>query len=149
LPEILSRPDTLLQNPHAARLTWTMTSFPGGLAGEGDGMIGSLFSHADPEGRVPARHPLRRIWQAVTDALAGLDAGFDVLCAAEGRLSIAPERVIRASLIHMLPSVRPERPLMGQMQENLMFRWFVGLGIDDRAWGEGRPEICPVNRFHP
>lgn len=112
-------------------------------------MIGSLFSHAEPEGRVPVRHPLRRIWQVVTDALAGLDAGFDVLCAAEGRLWIVPERLIRASLIQMLLSVRPERQLMGQMQDNLLFRWFVGLGIDDRVWGEGRPEICPVNRFQP
>ena len=71
------------------------------------------------------------------------------LYSAEGRPSIAPERLLRASLIQILFLVRSERQLIEQMQYNLMFRWFVGLGIDDPVWGEGCAEICPVDRFQP
>lgn len=94
----------------------------------------SLFSYVDLEERVPARHPLRKIRQVVNDALLGLDADFDRLYATDGRPSIAPERLIRASLIQILFSIRSERQLMEQMQYNLLFRWFVGLGIDDPVW---------------
>ena len=66
-----------------------------------------------------------------------------------GGPSIPPERLIRAGLLQILFSVRPERQRMEQMDYKLMFRWFVGLGIDDEIWGEGRPEICPVDRFQP
>ena len=114
-----------------------------------DEAAGSLFSYVDLEERIPLRHPLRKIRQVVNDALASLDADFDRLYSADGRPSIAPERLMRASLIQILFSVRSERQLMEQMQYNLMFRWFVGLGIDDPVWGEGRPEICPVDRFQP
>ena len=69
---------------------------------------------------------------------------FDRLYAKEGRPSIAPERLLRASLVQILFSVRSERQLMEQMQYNLLLRWFVGLGIDDQVWGEVRPEISPV-----
>ena len=86
------------------------------------------------EERIPARHPLRKIRRVVNDALASLDADFDRLYATGGRPSIAPERLIRASLIQILFSVRSERQLMEQMQYNLLFRWFVGLGIDDPVW---------------
>ena len=79
----------------------------------------------------------------VNDALASLDAEFDRLYAAEGRPSIAPERLIRASLIQILFSVRSERQLMEQMQYNLLFRWFVGLGVDDQAWV---PTVFTKNR---
>jgi transposase len=96
-----------------------------------DQATGSLFSYVDLEDRIPARHPLRKVRQVVNDALASLDAEFDRLYAAEGRPSIAPERLIRASLIQILFSARSERQLMEQMQYNLLFRWFVGLGIDD------------------
>ena len=72
-----------------------------------------------------------------------------MLCSAEGRPSIAPERQLRAGLIQILFSVRSERQSMEQMQYDLMFRWFVGLGIDDAVWGEGRPDICPADRFQP
>jgi len=113
-----------------------------------DGTSGSLFSYVDFEDRIPARHPLRKIRQIVNDALVSLD-GDSVLYSAEGRPSIAPERLLRASLIQILFSVRSERQSMELMQYNLMFRWFVGLGIDDAVWGEGRPEICPVDRFQP
>ena len=108
-----------------------------------DEAAGSLFSYVDLEERIPARHPLRKIRQVVNDALASLDADFDRLYSAEGRPSIAPERLIRASLIQILFSVRSERQLMEQMQYNLMFRWFVGLGIDDPVWV---PTVFTKNR---
>ena len=108
-----------------------------------DKTSGSLFSYVDLEDRIPARHPLRKIGQIVNDALASLDGDFDVLYSTEGRPSIAPERLLRASLIQILFSVRSERQLMEQMQYNLMFRWFVGLGIDDAVWV---PTVFSKNR---
>lgn len=83
-----------------------------------DETSGSLFSYVDLEGRIPARHPLRKVRQVVNDALASLDAEFNILYSAEGRPSIAPERLIRASLLQILFSVRSERQLMEQMQYN-------------------------------
>jgi transposase len=74
-----------------------------------DETSGSLFSYVDLEERIPARHPLRKIRQIVNDALASLDGDFDVLYSAEGRSPIAPERLLRASLIQILFSVRSER----------------------------------------
>mgnify|MGYP005847189847 CR=1 FL=1 len=114
-----------------------------------DEATGSLFSYVNLEARIPARHPLRKVRQVVNDALASLDAEFEVLYTDFGRPSIAPERLIRASLIEIKSSVRSERQWMEQMQYNLLFRWFVALGIDDPVWGVGRPEICPVDRFQP
>ena len=99
-----------------------------------DETSGSLFSYVDLEDRIPASHPLRKIRQVVNDALASLDSEFASRYADFGRPSIPPERLIRASLIQILFSVRSERQLMEQMQYNLMFRWFVGLGIDDPVW---------------
>jgi transposase, IS4 family len=104
---------------------------------------GSLFSYVDLEARIPAQHPLRKIRQVVNDALASLDAEFEALYTDFGRPSIAPERLIRASLIQILFSVRSERQLMEQMQYNLLFRWFVGLGIDDAVWV---PTVFSKNR---
>ncbi|WP_353351916.1 transposase, partial [Aquicoccus sp. SU-CL01552] len=95
------------------------------------------------EERIPARHPLRKIRQVVNDALASLDAEFEALYTDFGRPSIAPERLIRASLLQILFSVRSERQLMEQMQYNLLFRWFVGLGIDDQVWV---PTVFTKNR---
>jgi hypothetical protein len=95
---------------------------------------GALFSYVDLEERIRARHPLRKVREIVNDALASMDAEFDRLYATEGRPSIAPERLLRASLMQMLFSVRSERQLMELMQYNLLFRWFVGLGIDDAVW---------------
>ena len=108
-----------------------------------DEVTGSLFSYVDLEERIPARHPLRQVRRIVNDALTSLDAEFDGLYAAEGRPSIAPERLLRASLIQILFSVRSERQLMEQMQYNLLFRWFVGLGIDDPVWV---PTVFTKNR---
>ncbi len=99
-----------------------------------DEISGLLFSHVDLEERIPVRHPLRKIRQGVNDAPASLGSGFDRLCSVEGRRSIAPERLIRASLIQNPFSIRSERRLMEQMQYNLLFRWFVGPGIDDTVW---------------
>ncbi|TRW91187.1 IS5 family transposase [Paracoccus sp. M683] len=104
---------------------------------------GSLFSYVDLENRIPERHPLRKIRQVVNDALASLNEDFDRLYVDFGRPSIAPERLIRASLIQILFSVRSERQLMEQMQYNLLFRWFVGLGIDDAVWV---PTVFTKNR---
>jgi transposase len=108
-----------------------------------DQASGSLFSYVDLERRIPARHPLRKIRQVVNDALASLDGEFAALYTDFGRPSIAPERLIRASLLQILFSVRSERQLMEQMQYNLLFRWFVGLGIDDPVWV---PTVFTKNR---
>ena len=99
-----------------------------------DEKSGSLFSYVDLEDRIPATHPLRLIRRIVNDALAVLDGEFAALYSDEGRPSIAPERLIRAGLLQILLSIRSERQLMEQMDYNLMFRWFVGLGIDDPVW---------------
>ena len=108
-----------------------------------DEASGSLFSYVDLEARIPARHPLRTIRQVVNEALSSLDAEFETLYTDFGRPSIPPERLIRASLIQILFSVRSERQLMEQMQYNLLFRWFVGLGIDDPVWV---PTVFTKNR---
>jgi transposase len=99
-----------------------------------DERTGSLFSFVDLEERVSKRHPLRKIRQIVNDALATLDGEFSRLYASEGRPSIAPEKLLRASLLQAFFSVRSERQLMEQLDFNLLFRWFVGLGIDDPVW---------------
>ena len=108
-----------------------------------DKASGSLFSYVDLEERIPLQHPLRKIRQVVNDALASLDAEFDALYTDFGRPSIPPERLIRASILQLLFSVRSERQLMEQMDYNLMFRWFVGLGIDDPVWV---PTVFTKNR---
>ena len=108
-----------------------------------DEASGSLFSYVDLEERVPAGHPLRKVRQIVNDALVSLDAEFDELYTDFGRPSIAPERLIRASLLQILFSIRSERQLMEQIDYNLLFRWFVGLGVDDPVWV---PTVFSKNR---
>src|SRR5262245_23289270 len=108
-----------------------------------DEQNGALFSYVNLEERIPARHPLRLIREIVNAGLAQLDADFAGLYAAEGRPSIPPERLLRAALIQILFSIRSERQLMEQMQYNLLFRWFVGLGIDDPVWV---PTVFTKNR---
>jgi transposase len=106
-----------------------------GLAMRGsDAGSGSLFSYVDLESRVPTKHPLRVIKGIVDEVLASLDAAFERLYEGTGRQSIAPERLLRASLLQAFYSVRSERQLMEQIDYNLLFRWFVGLGIDDAVW---------------
>jgi transposase len=99
-----------------------------------DTRSGELFSYVDLEQRVPAKHPLRKIRQLVNDVLASLDAEFARLYSAFGRESIPPERLLRALLLQALFTIRSERQLMEQLDYNLLFRWFVGLGIDDPVW---------------
>ena len=108
-----------------------------------DERTGSLFSYVDLEDRVPARHPLRTILVIVNAALKALDAEFARLYAPDGRPSIPPERLLRAVLIQMLFSIRSETQLMEQLQYNLLFRWFVGLGIDEAVWV---PTVFTKNR---
>ena len=108
-----------------------------------DKQTGSLFSYVNLEERIPARHPLRKIKGVVDAALASLDADFAALYADEGRPSIAPERLLRASLVQILFSIRSERQLMEQLQYNLLFRWFVGLSIDEPVWV---PTVFTKNR---
>ncbi len=99
-----------------------------------DEQQGAAFSYVSAEQRIAAEHPLRRI-RAMTDkALRGLSAEFDALYAVGGRRSIAPERLLRALLLQVLYSRRSERLLMEEMNYNLLFRWFVGLEMDDEVW---------------
>lgn len=104
---------------------------------------GSLFSYVALEARIPGRHHSRNTRQIVNDALSSLDGEISGLSIDFGRPWIAPERLIRASLIQILFSVRLERQLMEQMEYNLLFRWFVGLGIDDPVWV---PTVFSKNR---
>jgi transposase len=97
----------------------------------------SLFSTVRLEEFVPAKHPLRAIRTWVNDALSKMDAKFSGMYEADikgGRPSIAPEKLMRAMLLQVLYSVRSERQLVEQIQYNLLFRWFVGLAIEDEVW---------------
>ena len=93
-----------------------------------------LFSYVDLEDRIPEKHPLRLIRTIVNEVLATLNAEFAALYAGGGRPSIAPERLLRASLLQAFYSIRSERQLMEQLDYNLLYRWFVGLGVDDAVW---------------
>jgi len=94
----------------------------------------SLFSFVGMEDRVPAEHPLRSILTMANQALEAIRPRLDRMYASTGRPSIAPEKLLRALLIQMLYSVRSERLLVEQIQYNLLFRWFIGLGIDEEVW---------------
>jgi transposase len=99
-----------------------------------DDQTGHMFSYLSPEQRVPADHPLRAI-RALTDtALRSLSRRFATLYAKIGRPSIPPEQLLRALLLQVLYSVRSERLLMEELNYNLLFRWFVGLNMDDAVW---------------
>ena len=91
----------------------------------------AMFSYVGLEERVPVNHPLRVIRAMVDKALHGLNAKFERLYSKEGRPSIPPERLLRALLLQALYSARSEIQLMEQLNYNLLYRWFVGLGIDD------------------
>jgi transposase len=104
---------------------------------------GGLFSYVDLEARVPADHPLRPIRAIVDDALSALSGEFEALYSHLGRPSIPPERLLRALLLQAFYSVRSERLLIEQLDYNLLFRWFVGLAIDDPVW---HPTAFTTNR---
>jgi len=99
-----------------------------------DEKSGSFFSYIDLEARVRADHPLRPIREIANAALATLSTDFAALYPGLGRPSIAPEKLLRAMLLQAFYSLRSERQLMERIEFDLLFRWFVGLGVDDRVW---------------
>ena len=94
----------------------------------------AMFSYLSPEARVPQDHPLRPIRKMVNQALAELDGEFQAMYAREGRPSIPPEKLLRALLLQVFYTIRSARLLMEQLDYNLLFRWFVGLSMDDKVW---------------
>ena len=99
-----------------------------------DEQAGSMFSYVSLEDRVPQDHPLRAVRRITDRALERLSPQFGTLYVKFGRPSIPPERLLRALLLQVLYTIRSERQLMEQIDFNLLFRWFVGLGIDDPVW---------------
>jgi len=102
-----------------------------------------MWSYISPEQRVPADHPLRSIRAMVDTILAELSPEFATLYSPVGRPSIPPEKLLRALLLQVLYSTRSERLLMEQLDYNLLFRWFVGLNMDDAIWD---PTVFTKNR---
>src|SRR5438876_6045198 len=94
----------------------------------------AIFSYITPAQRVPQDHPLRGIRKVVDAALERMSPRFQRLYARTGRPSIAPERLIRALLLQVLYTIRSERLLVEQLEYNLLFRWFVGLSVDEPIW---------------
>ena len=99
-----------------------------------DDQTGALFSYVDLEARVRQEHPLRAIRNLVNEALVALEREFARLYSPVGRPSIAPEKLLRAMLLQAFYSIRSERLLMERLEYDLLFRWFVGLGVDDAVW---------------
>jgi transposase len=108
-----------------------------------DAQPASLFSYVHLEDRIPADHPLRVIRTLIDPMLAALSPRFEAMYSPNGRRSIAPEKLLRALLLQVLYTIRSERQLMEQLDYNLLFRWFVGLGIDDPVWV---PTVFTKNR---
>lgn len=94
----------------------------------------AMFSYLSPEARVPEDHPLRPIRDMVNQALAELSGEFQAMYSRQGRPSIPPEKLLRALLLQILYTIRSARLLMEQLDYNLLFRWFVGLSMDDKVW---------------
>ena len=103
----------------------------------------AMFSYLSPEQRVPQDHPLRPIRRMTDQALQRLSPRFERMYADIGRPSIAPEKLLRALLLQVLYTIRSERMLMEQLDYNLLFRWFVGLNMDDVVWV---PTVFSKNR---
>src|SRR5215203_1564588 len=99
-----------------------------------DEQPGSMFSYVSLEARVPVDHPLRAIRRITDRALEQLSSRFGTLYINFGRPSIPPEKLLRALLLQALYTIRSERQLIEQIDYNLLFRWFVGLGMDDAVW---------------
>ena len=102
-----------------------------------------MFSYLSPEARVRKDHPLRVVRTMVDEVLAALSPQFDRMYASEGRPSIAPEKLLRAQLLQMLYSIRSERLLMEEIDYSMLFRWFVGLNLDEEVWD---PTVFTKNR---
>jgi transposase len=94
----------------------------------------AMFSYLSPEKRVPADHPLRKIREITDGILVQLSSAFSKMYSDIGRPSIPPEKLLRALVLQVLYTVRSERMLMEQLNYNLLFRWFVGLNMDDAVW---------------
>jgi transposase len=103
------------------------------MRGQDEQQLG-VFSYVSPEQRIPHDHPLRQLRVMADEALCQLKPRFSKLYAKTGRPSIAPEKLLRALLLQVLYSVRSERMLMEQLDYSLLFRWFVGLNMDDPIW---------------
>ena len=99
-----------------------------------DSKQGAMFSYVSPEARVPVKHPLRPIRAMISEALAQMDGRFEKLYSQTGRPSIAAERLIRGLLLQVLYSIRSERLLIEQFEYDLLFRWLVGLSVDEPVW---------------
>ncbi len=99
-----------------------------------DRKSGALFSYVDVEARIPARHPLRGLRRLTDLALSELDRAFSELYERGGRPSIPPERLLRATLLQLLYSIRSERQLVERLEFDLLFRWFVGLSADEKVF---------------
>ncbi|MGQ7794667.1 IS5 family transposase [Faunimonas sp. B44] len=99
-----------------------------------DERTGALFSYVDLEARVPAVHPLRAIRSLVNESLSAIAGDLSALYSGLGQPSIAPEKLLRAMLLQAFYSIRSERQLMERLEFDLLFRWFLGLGIDDAVW---------------
>lgn|ERR1700693_793811 len=95
---------------------------------------GGMFSYVSLESRVPQTHPLRQIRALLDEALGSMHRDFERVYASGGRSSIAPERLVRALVLQVLYSIRSERLLVEQLDYNLLFRWFVGLSVDEAVW---------------
>jgi len=108
-----------------------------------DDQTAHLFSYVSPEQRVPADHPLRTIRRMTDRVLATLSPKFTRMYSDIGRPSIPPEQLLRALLLQVLYTIRSERMLMEQLEYNLLFRWFVGVNIDDPVWD---PTVFSKNR---
>jgi transposase len=108
-----------------------------------DNQQSAMYSYLSPEQRVPVNHPLRSIRKMTDRALAGLSRKFSAMYSATGRPSIPPEKLLRALLLQVLYTVRSERLLMEQLEYNLLFRWFVGLNMDEPVWV---PTVFSKNR---
>ena len=104
------------------------------MRGDDQQQQSGMFSYVALEDRIPADHPLRGVRKLVDAVLAGMSKDFEGLYSKVGRPSIPPERLLRALLLQVFCSVRSERLLMEQLNYNLLFRWFVGLEIDDPVW---------------
>ena len=99
-----------------------------------DAQQAAVFSYLSPEQRVPAGHPLRKVREITDRLLVELSDLFDQMYSTMGRPSIAPEKLLRALLLQVFYTVRSERMLIEQLDYNLLFRWFVGLNMDDAVW---------------
>jgi predicted component of type VI protein secretion system len=104
-----------------------------------DRTSGAFLSYVDIEARIGAKHPMRTMRRLRKAALADLNGAFSALYQAIGRRSIAPERLLRATLLQLLHTIRLERQLVERVEFDLLFRWFVGLSIDEKAFDASSP----------